>query len=268
MNLLSWNVQWCRGIDGVVDPARIAAEARRLADPDVVCLQEVAAGFAELPGSLGEDQFALLGSFFPGYSAHGVWPVDIAGKRFGNMILSRLPVRRVLRHSLPWPAAPDTPSMPRAAIEAVIDAPGGGALRVVATHLEYYSAEHRAAQVGRLRTVQAEACSRRQAADEAGPFAQPDLPASALFCGDFNFPAGDALHERMKDFGFTDCWEHLNPGTPHPHTFRVHERKPGQDPYCCDFVFASPDMAPRLRSMRIDVDTRASDHQPVIVELE
>lgn len=265
MRLLSWNVQWCRGIDGVVDPARIAAEARRMADPDVVCLQEVAAGFAELPGSRGEDQFALLASLFPGYSAHGVWPVDVNGKRFGNLLLSRLPVRRVLRHSLPWPAAPDAPAMPRAAVEAVIDAPGG-ALRVLTTHLEYYSAEHRAAQIGRLRTLHAEACSPRQRAEEPGPFAELDLPQSALFCGDFNFPPDDPAHARMKEFGFIDCWEHLHPDAAHPRTFRVHVQ--GKTPYCCDYVFASPDVGPRLRSMRIDGDSKASDHQPVIVELE
>jgi endonuclease/exonuclease/phosphatase family metal-dependent hydrolase len=267
MRLLSWNVQWCRGIDGVVDPARIAAEARRVADADVICLQEVAAGFSELAGSRGEDQFALLASHFPGYSAHGVWPVDRDGKRFGNLLLSRLPVRRVLRHSLPWPASPDTPSMPRAAIEAVIEAPGG-AVRVLTTHLEYYSAEHRAAQVGRLRTLHAEACSPRKNPEEPGPFALTGVPHSGLLCGDFNFPPEDAAHARMKDFGFIDCWETLHPGTPHPHTFHVHERKEGQAPYCCDFVFASAEVGPRLRSMRIDGANRASDHQPVIVELE
>jgi len=267
MRLLSWNVQWCRGMDGVVDPGRIAAEAKRLADPDVVCLQEVAAGFAELAGSRGEDQFALLGSLFPGYSAHPVWPVELEGKRFGNLLLSRLPVKRVLRHSLPWPAAPDAPSMPRAAVEAVIQAPGG-LLRVLTTHLEYSSAEHRTAQIGRLRTLHAEACSSRHGEDEPGPFAHPELPESALFCGDFNFPPQDALHARMREFGFIDCWERLNPGTPHPHTFRVHEPERKQHPYCCDFVFATPDIGPRLRSMRIDTDNRASDHQPVIVELE
>jgi endonuclease/exonuclease/phosphatase family metal-dependent hydrolase len=252
-------------VDGVVDPARIAAEARRIADPDVVCLQEVAAGFPDLPGSRGEDQFALLASHFPGYSAHAVWPVERNGKRFGNLLLSRLPVRRVLRHSLPWPASPDSPSMPRAAVEALIEAPGG-ALRVLTTHLEYYSAEHRTAQVARLRTLHAEACSPRQAVEEPGPFALDDLPASAVVCGDFNFPPGDALHERMKDFGFIDCWEHLHPDAPHPHTFRVHEKDEAS--YCCDYVFASPGVGPRLRSMRIDGDNKASDHQPVIVELE
>jgi exonuclease III len=47
----------------------------------------------------------------------------------------------------------------------------------------------------------------------------------------------------------------------------VHERDQGESAYCCDFVFVTPDLAPRLRSIRIDADNRASDHQPVIVEL-
>src|SRR5205823_1547449 len=51
MRLMTWNVQWCRGIDERVDPARIAAEVKRIADPDVVCMQEIGMNFPELPGS-------------------------------------------------------------------------------------------------------------------------------------------------------------------------------------------------------------------------
>ena len=265
MRLLSWNVQWCRGIDGRVDPARIAAEARRIAEPDVVCFQEIAAGFAELPGSAGEDQIEILKKEFRGYAAFAVCPVDKAGKRFGNMLLSRLRVTRVLRHSLPWPPAPDVPSMPRAALEAVIEAPFGP-LRITTTHLEYYSAEHRAAQIGRLRALQAEACAERLEADDA-LFRVGTLPRSAILCGDFNMPPDDPLHARLIQFGFVDAWEALQPGTPHPHTFRVHEREAGESPYCCDYVFVTEELAPRLRSIRVDGANRASDHQPVIVEL-
>ncbi|HEY6821270.1 MAG TPA: endonuclease/exonuclease/phosphatase family protein, partial [Burkholderiales bacterium] len=50
---MTWNVQWCRGVDGRVDPARIAAEVKRIADPDVVCMQEIGMNFPELPGSSG-----------------------------------------------------------------------------------------------------------------------------------------------------------------------------------------------------------------------
>ena len=48
----------------------------------------------------------------------------------------------------------------------------------------------------------------------------------------------------------------------------MHEQTHGDGPYCCDFVFVTGDLVPRLRSVRYDVDTRASDHQPVIVELD
>lgn len=266
MRLLSWNVQWCRGIDGVVDPRRIAGEAKALADPDIVCLQEVAAGFAELPGSRGEDQFALLAQEFDGYAAFPVYPVDAGNKRFGNLVLTRLPVVRAFRHSLPWPPAPDTPSMPRAAIEVVVEA-SFGPLRVATTHLEYYSEAHRIAQVGRLRAIHAEALAERLEVSEPGPFRGAPLPTEAIVCGDFNFPPEDPLHQRMRAAGFCDAWQALHPDEEHPPTFRLHGADEGRRPYCCDFVFVSFDLEPRLRSIRIDGATQASDHQPVSVEL-
>ena len=71
MKIITWNTQWCRGIDGRVDPARIVAEAKRLADFDVLCLQEIADNFPDprLGGSKGEDQFAAIASLLPGYVA-------------------------------------------------------------------------------------------------------------------------------------------------------------------------------------------------------
>ena len=271
MRLLSWNVQWCRGLDGEVDPERIAQEIRRVADPDVACLQEIASAFADLPGSKGEDQPVALWKALPEYEPIVGWGVDIPGadgtrKRFGNMILSRLPVGRILRHSLPWPPAPEVPSMPRVAVEAVVQAPFGP-LRVITTHLEYYSAEHRAAQVARLEAVLREAVAPRQEVREPGPFRSQAAPESSILCGDFNLPPDDPLHWEITRMGFVDAWQALHRGTPHPPTFRLHERREDQSPYCCDYVFVTPDLAPRLQSIRIDADNRASDHQPVIVEL-
>jgi len=278
MQILSWNIQWCRGLDGRVDPERIAAEIRRLADPDVICLQEVAANFPGLKGSRGEDQPHALAHALPGYEVCLVSGVDVPApngrrSRFGNLILSRLPVQRLLRHSLPWPPAADVPSMPRVAVEAVVEAPSGP-VRVVCTHLEYYSHEHRAAQVGRLRALHAEACGAQRANDEPGPFRSLPRPSEAIVCGDFNLPPEDPLHAVMTaPFpgavpAFVDAWQALNPDAPHPHTFHVHEQHEGEAPYCCDYVFVSEDLAPRLRSLRVDGATQASDHQPVIVELD
>lgn len=268
MRLVSWNVQWCRGTDGAVDPSRIARTARELADPDVCCFQEVAQGFDSLPGSAGEDQVAALLAGFPGYSAHYGWGVDLGGqRRFGNLILSRLPVGRVLRHSLPWPPADGVPSMPRVAVEAAVMAAWGW-VRVTTTHLEFYSERQRAAQVDRLLEVDAEAvghaAARLSDRDDGGPFHPQPRPSTGILTGDFNMKPDDPLHARLGE-AFVDAWNAANPGTAHAATFR--EESSDEQPYCCDYVFISPALAPRLRRVRVDAATRASDHQPVIVEL-
>jgi len=194
---------------------------------------------------------------------------DGARRQFGNLIASRFPVGRVTRHSLPWPQA-NVPSMPRAALEAVIHAPFG-ALRVITTHLEYYSSAHRAPQIERLRELHA--TTNRETAGGDGPFQPLPHPDSALVCGDFNMPPEDPLRERfLQAFvggtpKFMDAWQVLHASEPHPHTFRVHDREKGESPYCCDYVFVTEDLVPRLRSIAVDSDNRASDHQPIIVEL-
>ena len=180
MKLITWNVQWCRGVDGRVDPARVVAEAKRLADFDVLCLQEVADNFPDplLAGSSGEDQFVALASLLPGYTAVPGVAVDQQGeggrrRRFGNMIVSRLPVLQTFRHLLPYPADHDVPSMPRVAVEAVVAAPFGD-VRVITSHLEYYSLAKRTAQVEALRSIYAEghayAGNPRTAHEEVGPY--------------------------------------------------------------------------------------------------
>lgn len=277
MRLLNWNVQWCRGVDGRVDPARIAAEVRRLADPEVICLQELAVNFPDLAGNSSEDQVHALARLFPGYATCFVSGVDVpsAGSRrgyFGNLILSRLPVGRILRHSLPWPAAAGVPSMPRVAVEAVIESPFGH-VRIITTHLEYYSQPQRAAQIERLREIHAEACTENYVNDKPGIFRSWPRPKSAILCGDFNMPPEDPLHAQMqRKFSagrmprFIDAWQALNPGKPHPHTFRIHEKEEGESPYCCDYVFVTEDLVSLLKGVKIDGLTQASDHQPVIVE--
>ena len=68
MKLISWNIQWCRGCDGRVDPARIARVAREMADFDVLCLQEIASNYPDLAGSAGENQYEALARLLPRYS--------------------------------------------------------------------------------------------------------------------------------------------------------------------------------------------------------
>ena len=282
MQLVTWNIQWSRGIDLVVDPARIARAARELADFDVLCLQEVAVNFPGLPGSRGEDQVAQLARTLPGFSVHFGVAVDVddgtgTRSRFGNLVLSRLPVMQVSTHLLPWPVDPAVKSMQRCALELVIAA-RWGPVRVTTTHLEYYSALQRMAQVHALRALHSEASAyartTRVAGDAGDPFASVARPASAILTGDFNFKPDSAEHRQMTgpfDSGaaptLLDAWSLAHPGIAHPPSAGVYEDSWAKPPYCCDFVFMSADLAARVRNVTIDATTQASDHQPVLLEL-
>lgn len=283
MKLITWNIQWCRGVDGRVDPRRIVAHARALADFDVLCLQEVAANFPALPGSRGENQFDALARLLPGYTAIPGAAVDTLapdGSRrvFGNLILSRLPVLRAMRIQLPWPHDPDARrSMPRIAVEASIAAPFGP-VRLTATHLEYYSALQRAAQVEALRRRHAEACAHAHAGSEPDdaqdPLSSEARSVSAIVVGDFNFRPDDPLHARIRapfEDGtpeLIDAWQQLHPMMSHAHTIGLYDREQWPTSHACDYAFVSGDLAPRLEGLTVGADTQASDHQPVLLELE
>jgi endonuclease/exonuclease/phosphatase family metal-dependent hydrolase len=280
MKLLTWNIQWGRGCDGRVDLDRIARVAGA-AEPDVICLQEVAVNFPGLAGSSGEDQVQLLRDSFPGYQTFYGIATDLPGaaggrSHFGNLILTRMPVLQVFRHLLPWPVDPDVSSMQRVCVEAVVKT-GFGPVRVMTTHLEYYSPRQRMAQVEALRHIHAVASAHARSprvSKETDPtFGALPRGQSAMLCGDFNFKPDDPEHGVMTS-GYddatprlADAWTVVHPGAAHDHTVGLHECDWPDSPYCCDFVFVSEDLLPRLRAIRVNQATDASDHQPVLVEL-
>lgn len=280
IRILSWNIQWGRGTDGRVDPGR-TARAIRAFDADVVCLQEVAVNHPGLPGGPVGDQVTQLAGLLPGYEAvYGMGsdlPDGMAGRRqFGVLILSRLPVLQVFRHLLPWPADPAVPSMQRVALEAVVQAPGG-ALRVMTTHLEFYSRLQREAQVGALRALHAEgwrhALRPRSGAESDPPFAVLPRGERAVLCGDFNFlPGSPEYLDLQAPLGdgvpcLRDAWCLLHPGQPHAPTAGVHGAGWLAEPACCDFFFVGENLSAGLRGLSVDGSCQASDHQPVLLEL-
>jgi endonuclease/exonuclease/phosphatase family metal-dependent hydrolase len=285
MKLITWNVQWCRGVDGSVDPARIVSEAKRIADFDVLCLQEIADNFPdpELGGSRGEDQFAELAALLPGYTAVPGVAVDQPGRdgrrrRFGNMILSRLPVRQVYRHMLPYPFDAGVPGMPRIAVEAVVGASFGD-VRIITTHLEYYSKKQRMAQAEALRAIYAEghayARDARLTKEDGGPFHTFVRPRATIITGDFNFEPDGPEHPRMLepfDDGtppLHDAWSLMHPGQAHASTFCIYQKTdPSGDELHCDFIFVSDELKGRVRGLEVEQKTQASDHQPVILTLD
>jgi endonuclease/exonuclease/phosphatase family metal-dependent hydrolase len=281
MHLITWNIQWGRGCDGRVDLARIVSTARAMADFDVLCLQEVADNFPALKDNDDSNQFAGLAALLPGYTAIEGAAIDLPGgqrrRRFGNMILSRLPVRQVYRHLLPSPPDATVRNMRRMLLEAVIEAPFG-LVRVMTTHLEYYSALQRQAQLEAVRALHAGACG------DALSFAELDRsegtyhsllrPASAIITGDFNFKPDDPLHALIQQpYGdgslpLHDAWMARWPGVPHPPTLGIYDRHQWPDAYTSDFIYVTGDLLPRIADVRVDGLTQASDHQPVLLTLQ
>jgi endonuclease/exonuclease/phosphatase family metal-dependent hydrolase len=278
MKLITWNIQWARGTDDRVDPRRIIDHARAMADFDVLCLQEVAANFPDLDGNDETDQFALFAQMLPGFTAIEGIGVDVddgrgGRKRFGNLILTRYRVAQALRHLLPWEAAA-TRNMPRMLVEAVAETPLGP-VRLMTTHLEYSSPVLRAAQVEGIRETHRMAASRARTPRAAGPHTYAPTPntASAVLTGDFNMrPDDPALARLMEPFDdgtppLRDLWPVLMGAALPPPTAFIVDQTYGP-PGCLDYVLATPDLAARARRIVCDVDTRASDHQPILVEFD
>lgn len=278
MKILTWNTQWCRGLDGKVDPARIVSHARSMMDFDVLCLQEIADNYPGLGGSAGEDQPAAIAALLPGYEVFFGAAVDEwkEGKRsrFGNLIATRLPVHQVQHHPLPYPADPGVTSMPRMCTVVTAEAPGVGAVRVMTTHLEFYSKKQRMAQAAALRALHEEASGQASAppgpGEDGSPFRARVHTPNAVLCGDFNLEDDEPEYAVLAAPGpgrWVDAWRDLRGEATRLPTFRLHDRTYGPEPVSCDFVFLSESLEGRVRTFAVDTGTKVSDHQPVGVEL-
>lgn len=280
--ILTWNIQWGRGADGRVDIARQLAEARAMAEFDVLCLQEITSGFGTLPGHPGADQWGeladMLGSEYTVIGGFALERHDGSHvQRFGNAVATRLPVLHVTRHALPCP--PDsTPFMPRMAIEVIVQTMFGP-LRIITTHLEYYSERQRLAQIDALRAIHAEGCARVANSPvlgpepEAGPFRPLVQTNATVICGDFNCKP-DSTPKRLATVPFArepalhDAWEVAHNAAPQPPTFGVYDRTGWAEPaYACDFMLISELLKARVLRVEVNSATQASDHQPMLSEL-
>jgi len=279
MRVVSWNIHWGCGRDGRIRIHAIIDVLRKL-NPDVICLQEVAANHPELEGSATANQFKQLSGAFGGYHAIEYAPSEIyrnnVPRLFGNLILSKYRITQAHRHLLPWPFDPVSPGMPRGAIEVVLDTPRGK-LRLVTTHLEYYSRLQRGAQVGRLRELHAQACARARAfvpnPQMDAPFQLGELPASAIYCGDFNLQPGSEEYEALLapplsgELALVDAWRARHPDHARAPTAGLHGYAWPEKPDCYDYFFVTEDLVARVAEVEVLSETPASDHQPVVLDL-
>jgi endonuclease/exonuclease/phosphatase family metal-dependent hydrolase len=291
MRLVSYNIQYGTGRDGRVDLARIA---KTVDGADVIALQEVER-FARRTGMV--DQPAALAALLPRYHwAYGPGSdldasivaadgrVTMRRRQFGNMLLSRAPLRCVRNHLLPNYGVIAQFSLQRALLECVIETPQGRAVRACSVHLSHLSDGDRAAQIAALLDIH-----RRAPAEGAGWSGRRDdpgwteglppvpMPREAIIMGDFNLTAASPLYEklvgpespqygRMTNLeGFVDCWvasgQREDAGT----TCLSGSLNRGNR---IDFCFASASLAPFVRRAWIDEAADGSDHQPIWTEIE
>ncbi|MFG3756183.1 hypothetical protein, partial [Klebsiella pneumoniae] len=91
-------------------------------------------------------------------------------------------------------------------------------------------------------------------------------------CGDFNFDVSDPQHALLQGsmrggLNYRDAWTLRHPQGPRPPTCGIHDRELWDGPDCRDFIFVTEDIANRVVRIAVDVETAASDHQPVVIEL-
>ena len=93
LRIVTYNVHKCRGLDGRTQPGRIASVLARL-KPDVVALQEVIGS-----GSRARGQEEEIGDLLDMKSV--LAPArTFRGHRYGNAVLSRLPIQHHATHDL------------------------------------------------------------------------------------------------------------------------------------------------------------------------
>jgi endonuclease/exonuclease/phosphatase family metal-dependent hydrolase len=243
LRVATFNIHHGVGTDGRLDLAR-TADVIAATGATLVGLQEVDRTLA--PRSDWVDQAAWLGERLGMVVVHGATidrpPPDPAvpdgpRRRYGNALLSGHPVRSWQALRLPGTARREA----RGLVDARVDV-DGTTVRVVVTHLQNRS--------GRERREQAAHMVDQLAGDR-------EQPAPTVLLGDMN--AGpDAPEMRTLCAVLTDVWAAVGDGP--GHTF------PARRPFArIDHVLISSGVTPVAAEV---IGTRASDHRPVVVDLD
>jgi endonuclease/exonuclease/phosphatase family metal-dependent hydrolase len=231
LRVATYNVHRCRGMDGRTSPSRIADVIRQI-EPDVVALQEVVGAGPSSSGH-AEELGALLGmGWVMAPTRH------LRGCLFGNVVLSRLPIRQHAQYDLSWKTCE-----PRCA-QRVDIAIGDDTLHFYNVHLGTAFLERRH-QAGRLAAILHDR--------------RVDTPKVVL--GDFNEwmkgLATSMLSERLKSI---DLRKHLRRRRTYPGVLPVLH---------LDHIYYDGQVeVVKLELPRTRLSLMASDHLPLVAELK
>ena len=279
MKVVSYNIQFGRGLDGVIDLVRTCSAIR---GADIICLQEVDQGWKR---SDEKDQDVEIAGLMPSYyyvygssfdvdasnrAAHGA--VINRRRRHGNMILSRWPILSSRSINLPKQHYPDKFNMQMTCVEAVIDT-GAIVTRVYSYHAGYLDSAERLAQVTDFAGVFARSPVEKGAwsgkpdidgDDWSNQRKTPQMPQTAIACGDFNAaPDSDEYRLLLESSGLSDCWELADPQNRQTSTLRKNTSNDIQVSGKIDHILITADLCACLERVAIDDDADGSDHKPI-----
>jgi endonuclease/exonuclease/phosphatase family metal-dependent hydrolase len=230
LRVATYNIHRCRGLDGRTSPDRIADVIRRI-EPDVIALQEVV-GAGPRSGGQAETLGALLGMGWVMASTR-----HLRGRLFGNVVLSRLPIRHHAQYDLSWKTCE-----PRCC-QRVDIAMDDDTLHLYNVHLGTAILERRH-QAGRL----------------SGIVHDRRVEPPKIVLGDFNEwmkgLATEMLSERLQSI---DLRKHLRTRWTYPGVFPV--------VHLDHIYFDGRVEVVKLELPRTRLSLMASDHLPLVAEL-
>lgn len=264
MRIVTWNVWWRFGPWEQRAPG-IEATLRSI-DADVICLQEA---WATEEGNQARQLARKLGF-------HVATSVDATpGRRLGNAVLSRWPIRHEKVTPLPLASGEDGH---RTLVQARVDAPFGP-VDVYCTHLAYRFDESTLRRAQLTRICEIIAADRARSENDNGADAFPPV-----LCGDLNAtPASDEVRmltgqapPPVPGLVFTDAWDAAGRGPGHTWDRRnPHLRDSSWPRRRLDYVLIGwPRDTPRgnpkravLAGARPHDGVWPSDHLAVVVDL-
>ena len=306
MKIVTYNIRYALGMDGVYNYDRIADAVR---EADIIGLQEVERFWRR---SDMVDQVEIIAKKLKGFywSYCPAYDMDASvrdedgsvlnrRRQFGTMLLSRWPIISSRAIILPKIATTQNLNMDTGALECVIDVPSG-AVRAYSLHLSAVSLRERLMQIDHLLELHRNAQHRGGTWTGTGPLDDPSeyenflnmdwsnganpppMPAKTIMMGDFNSLPDGAEYNRFV--GEIDPPTQLR--MPHSDSFvdswavakeQIGEgamtwwpdppdRAPGY-PVRLDYCFLSSDYSSKVKRAWVDQKASGSDHKPYWVEL-
>ena len=287
MKIVTYNIQYSKGKDGTFDLDRIVDAVR---GADIIGLQEVARNMPDVPDA---DQPARIAELLPDYYWSYASPIDVdlgskiengraVSKRleFGNMLLSRWPIASKRALLLPRTGNVDKFDMQNGVLEAFIAAPSGP-IRIYVTHLDHLRSQTRHMQLDWLvPKLFAVACEGGcLTGSDWNGYPIPPTPKSFIILGDFNLTPtceeydrivgkSDYFHGRVATYDrWIDSWTRC--GNDEEDSITWYNEEDGfKSGLRLDYSFVSPDLADKIKTVRIDRTCAASDHQPYWLEMD